>query len=64
MIVEKPIQGGPKPAIQSEYVYKFIEIEKLLSPKELNFDDSFLERQEVKEVSYRTQLTKILVFKG
>ena len=58
------IQGGPKPAIQSKYVYKFIEIEKLLSPKEFNFDDSFLERLEVKEISYRIQLTKILVFKG
>ena len=57
------IQGGPKPTILSKDEYKFITSEKLLSLKEFNFDDWFLERPEVKKVSYRIQITKTLVFK-
>ena len=56
------IQGGPKPTLLSKDVYKFITSERLLSPKEFNFDDSFLERKEVKKVSYKIQI-KTLVFK-
>ena len=56
-------QGGPKPAVLSKDVYKFITSEKLLSPKEFNFDDSFLERKEVKKVSYRIQITKLWFLK-
>lgn len=33
------IEGGPKSAILSKDVYKFTTSEKLLSPKEFNFDD-------------------------
>ena len=56
-------QGGPKPTILSKDVYKFITSERLLSPKEFNFNESFLEREEVKKVSYKIQITKTLVFK-
>ena len=57
------MQGGTKHEILSKDVYKFITTETLLSPEDFNSDDSFLERQEVKKVSYRIKITKILVFK-
>ena len=57
------MQGSPKPTKFGKDVYKFITYEKLLSAKNFNFADSFLERQEVKKVSYRTQITATLVFK-